>query len=138
MRLLQESMEEIEGMLLLSPFLSTRGTITKVRHAGVLDRWSPLEAERDGDDSALFCWLKDDLIVGRPSPEIYLGWGMQNRYADTGELLATRLPRNRVFCQDSNHDGPAWNALWHAMLDVMPFAFDPQSRKACVLQGAMS
>lgn len=122
MRLLQERTEGIDGMLLLAPFLSTRGTIARIMHAGGLDGWSPLPAEREGVDEALLCWLKDHLAAGDLPIEIYLGWGEADRYADASRLLAARLPSDRIFRACGDHDWPTWETLWHDMLDAAPFA----------------
>lgn len=119
MRFLQADREGIDGALLLSPFLSTRGAVAEVLRAGGLDRWSPSQADRESDDFALLCWLKDHLAADAP---IYLGWGEADRYAGAGRLLAGRLPCDRIFCIDGDHDWATWSALWHSMLDIVPFA----------------
>jgi pimeloyl-ACP methyl ester carboxylesterase len=121
-RLLQDSTEEIAGMLLLSPFLATRGTVAHVLKAGGLDLWSPLPEERMGDDAALLCWLKDHLTPAGLPLQIFLGWGADDRYADAGRLLAARLPRDQVFRLRGNHDWLTWNVLWHDLLAATPFA----------------
>jgi hypothetical protein len=54
-------------------------------------------------------------------PNIFLGYGMQDRYARTSGLLAQRLPANRVTTVEGGHDWPTWTRLWNLML---PQAFD--------------
>lgn len=121
MRLLQEQAHGIEGVLLLAPFLSTRGTIARIMGAGGLNGWLPLVAEREGIDESLLCWLKENLVAGKLPVEIYLGWGEADRYADASRLLAARLPPDRVFRINGDHDWPTWIALWHDMLNTLPF-----------------
>ncbi|NNM83267.1 MAG: hypothetical protein HKL98_11790 [Burkholderiales bacterium] len=119
LRLLQEGMEKVGGMLLLSPFISTRGTVARVVREGGLDCWSPHAGEHLNDDTALLCWLKHHPQAF--SRELYLGWGTDDRYSLAGELLAARLPENRVFRIPGDHDWPTWNSLWQEMLDAAPF-----------------
>jgi len=54
-------------------------------------------------------------------PNIFLGYGAQDRYAHTSELLAQRLPARHVTTVDGGHDWPTWRRLWTLML---PQAFD--------------
>jgi pimeloyl-ACP methyl ester carboxylesterase len=49
-------------------------------------------------------------------PGIYLGYGRQDRYARASELLAQRLPPERVTTIDGGHDWPTWSRLWGIML----------------------
>ncbi len=126
LRLLQEGMERVGGMLLLSPFLSTRGTVARVAGEGGLDRWSPSAGERLNDETALLCWLKEHPQAF--SQELYLGWGADDRYSLSGELLAARLPEDRVFRIPGNHDWPTWNSLWQEMLDAVPFSAGEEVR----------
>lgn len=122
MRFLQADREGIDGLLLLSPFLSTRGAVVEVLRAGGLDYWSPSPADRASDDFALLCWLKDHLVADALPMEIYLGWGEDDRYAGASRLLAARLPSDRVLCMDGDHDWATWSVLWSNMLDMASFA----------------
>jgi hypothetical protein len=51
-----------------------------------------------------------------PMPEIFLGYGAQDRYARASALLARRLHADRVTTLDGGHDWPTWRRLWDAML----------------------
>ena len=121
MRLLQERADDIEGMLLLAPFLSTRGMIAQILRGGGLDQWSPAPGERESIDESLLCWLKDNLTTGK-LPHIYLGWGEEDRYADASKLLAAHLPHDRIFHICGDHNWTTWGTLWHEMLNAVPFA----------------
>lgn len=120
-KFLREKIDEIEGVMLLSPFLSTRGAVAKVLKEGGLDKWSPCSSEIENDDWDNFCWLKENLVANGSPIKIYVGWGDVDRYADSGKLLADRLPDENVFCIHGDHDWRTWNTLWRGMLDVVPF-----------------
>ncbi len=116
-RLLMEGLDRIGGVMLLSPFLVTRGTLARVLREGGIDYWSPGQEDCGDEDTSLLCWLKDYSF----SFEWYLGWGVNDRYAHAGELLAGRLPEQRVFRVPGDHDWPTWRLLWQVMLDAVVF-----------------
>ncbi len=123
LRFLRENNQTIEGMLLLSPFLSIRGAVARVLGEGGLDRWSPHPQDYESDDWEMLYWLKGNLIPNGFPVAIHVGWGTSDRYADAGRLLAGRLPCERVFCVQGDHDWCTWRTLWHDMLDALPFLF---------------
>lgn len=47
---------------------------------------------------------------------IYLGFGQDDRYAAASELLARRLPPQRVVSVPGGHDWPTWIELWRRLL----------------------
>ncbi len=77
-------------LMLLAPFLGLRGANREPELLGALG------------DAAL--------------PEVFLGYGRQDRYARASELLAQRLPAARVSIAEGGHDWPTWIELWHLML----------------------
>src|SRR5260221_9870806 len=87
--------------MLLAPFLGLRGANGEPELLGALG------------DAAL--------------PEVFLGYGRQDRYARASELLAQRLPAARVSIAEGGHDWPTWIELWHLMLAQ---AFAKLPRKA--------
>lgn len=74
------------GVILLAPFLGSRGP----------------EALEPADES----WF----------PAAYLGFGADDRYAAGSELLARRLPPERVVRMPGGHDWETWMRLWRALL----------------------
>ena len=77
-------------LMLLAPFLGLRGANGEPELLGALG------------DAAL--------------PEVFLGYGRQDRYARASALLAQRLPAARVSIAEGGHDWPTWIELWHLML----------------------
>ena len=78
---------ELEGVILLAPFLGSRGP----------DALEPADAE----------WF----------PAAYLGFGTGDRYAAASEMLARQLPAERVIRMPGAHDWPTWIQLWRAVLE---------------------
>ncbi|MCE9639785.1 MAG: alpha/beta hydrolase [Betaproteobacteria bacterium] len=112
---------EIEGVILLAPFLGTRGMIAEVVRAGGLARWQPGAIKADDEERQLLAWIKT--YAPAPAyPEIYLGYGQDDRFAAASELLAERLPAARVLAMAGGHDWATWINLWRHWLDQDLFA----------------
>jgi pimeloyl-ACP methyl ester carboxylesterase len=77
---------ELEGLILLAPFLGSRGP----------DALEPADEQ----------WF----------PAAYLGFGASDRYAAASEMLARQLPAERVVRIPGEHDWPTWTRLWRALL----------------------
>lgn len=104
----------VAGMILLAPFLGTRGLIAEAVAAGGLSAWRP-GTILDGDiERGLLAGL------GRRLPDnLHVGCGLQDRYADASRLLAERLPSERVVWQDGGHDWACWRSLWSQLLHTI-------------------
>jgi hypothetical protein len=61
-----------------------------------------------------------DVDVTEPGPELYLGYGSDDRLARTGTLLADALPKERVFIRPGGHDWRTWRRLFSEFLDHGP------------------
>ena len=105
----------VTGLLLLAPFLAVRGTIAEVTRAGGLAAWQPGAIAPDDDERLLLRWLKE--WQAGTGPDIWLGYGTNDRYAPASALLAARLAPERVLTQPGGHDWPTWQALWPCLLD---------------------
>ena len=77
---------ELEGVMLLAPFLGSRNP----------------EALEPTDGT----WL----------PTAYLGFGADDRYAAASELLARQLPAERVVKMAGGHDWQTWMRVWRVLL----------------------
>jgi pimeloyl-ACP methyl ester carboxylesterase len=111
----------VEGILLLSPFLGTRGLIAEIAAAGGLRHWPGVQQAPTYEQSlltALGQYRADDARW----PKLLLGYGVQDRFAAAHRLLAELLPEDRVFTAQGGHDWETWTALWHRMLGCAPFA----------------
>ena len=104
----------VQGMLLLAPFFAVRGTIAEVTRAGGLDKWQPGDVASGDDERGLLAWLRHWQAAS--GPEIWLGYGTNDRYAPASELLAARLAPDHVITCAGGHDWPAWQQLWPRLL----------------------
>ena len=107
LRYLMAKAHPFDHVLLLAPFLGERKTWLTIQAQGGLDRWIPPAVLSSQDDSDLWAWLKDE-VHRRP---LALGYGRQDRFNRSHQLLAQALPSAQVVCQDGDHDWASWNRL---------------------------
>ncbi len=121
----------VAGIVLLAPYLGQRLLATDIAIAGGLRAWKapagPLPSPEQEEDVRLWRWLQaygaSPLPAGRPA--LYLGYGLDDRFAFSHRLLAAALPPERVFTTEGGHDWPAWRRLWQQALDVLPLPTCP-------------
>lgn len=118
---LQAHGAQIEGLLLLAPYLGSRPVVNEVLRAGGFARWQPQAAASDDHEQRLLAWLKGATTTPAKSPPIFVGYGTEDRFAPSIEVLTDALPVDRVVRQPGAHDWATWSGLWHALLDRRPF-----------------
>jgi len=119
----------IEGLILLAPFLGTRGRIAEVAAAGGLRKWLPGAVPPDDDELQVLSWLRDYQSGNPALPRIHLGYGTDDRYAPASELLARELPHDHVVSVEGEHDWATWLKLWEILLDGNVFLPRPAEAK---------
>lgn len=107
----------VEGIILIAPFLGTRGLIAEVTRAGGLERWQPGRIDPEDDERQLAVWLKAYRPDAPHLPKICLGYGTDDRFAPASAMLAQKLPAAQVVTIQGGHDWPTWTMLWERLLD---------------------
>ncbi|MDQ2076104.1 serine aminopeptidase domain-containing protein [Marinimicrobium sp. ABcell2] len=101
----------IDGLILLAPYPGDSALVREIHEAGGLDQW-PNDGKAGEDyERAVWHWFKE-ATRGSNGPQIVLGYGEEDRFAKASELLAVRLPAERVFTQPGGHNWDVWRALW--------------------------
>lgn len=111
--------EQIDGLYILAPFLGDKEVIEEIKQAGGLAKWSPPENLDPKDyQRFIWSWLKKYTKSPPPDglPDLFLGWGTEDRHADACKLLADALPEGHVFTTKGDHDWPTWRTLWKDFL----------------------
>lgn len=106
---------EVDGLCLIAPYLGTRIVMGEIARAGGLARWQPADA--DDEERRVWNFLR---TPSARRPLIHLGFGRDDRFADSQHLLATALPADSVDVIDGAHDWPTWRTLWQRFLDRWP------------------
>jgi len=120
---------ELAGIVAIAPYLGERALGADIANAGGLARWTgplgdpPGSDPRTPNETQLWQWLRG--YVGATAtfgarPPLYLGYGIDDRFAFSHRLLAAALPASRVFTTEGGHDWPEWTRLWRRMLPTLP------------------
>jgi pimeloyl-ACP methyl ester carboxylesterase len=104
---------DFDGLCLLSPYLGNRMLIAEIARAPGLAAWNAGEL---GDDEERRIW---GFIQTRRTdlPQLYLGYGREDRFADAHRLLADSLPPGTASVVPGGHDWRTWTALWEDFLE---------------------
>jgi pimeloyl-ACP methyl ester carboxylesterase len=125
---------ELAGVVTIAPYLGERVLGTDIANAGGLARWNgPLEDPpgsnpRTPNETQLWQWLRGYVGFTQTAaarPPLYLGYGVDDRFALSHRLLAAALPAERVFTTEGGHDWPEWTRLWLRMLPTLPLPTCP-------------
>lgn len=112
---------EIEGILLLAPFLGTRGIIAEVEAAGGLGRWQAGAIVSRDYERALLQAVQGRIGEAAGLPPIYLGYGNEDHYRGASIMLSAHLPQQHVEVLPGGHEWETWALLWTRLLDKKPF-----------------
>jgi pimeloyl-ACP methyl ester carboxylesterase len=112
--------DAIDGLLLLAPYLGEKALVNEIAAAGGLARWTaPATPDPDGDyQRALWAWLKRYTARAQHPrlPELYLGFGTEDRFLAAETLLAAELPAAHVFRAPGKHAWGPWESAFGAFL----------------------
>lgn len=112
----------LAGLALIAPWLGTREVHRELDAAGGPRAWArttppratapatgSVDEEREG-------WR---FLVSTPVP-IWLGHGVDDRFADAQSMLAAALPSNCVHREAGGHDWSCWGRIWEHLLRWLP------------------
>jgi hypothetical protein len=114
----------LEGVFTIAPYLGRQQLVQSISAARLqglsLQQWLQASAPRNETDidHALWRWLIDRPAEpsGHPLP-LYLGYGLQDRFAVGHALMAQTLTADRVSTAPGGHYWLPWRALWTQWLD---------------------
>ena len=117
LRFAAEGAEALDGLCLLAPYLGSRIVAAEIAAQGTLANW---RAERLGeDDDERRIWRFIQGLGTAAAPRVFLGFGSEDRFADTQRLLASALPADSTHVVPGGHDWPVWRRLWDQFLDLL-------------------
>lgn len=113
-----ESPNDVNGIVLLAPFLGEEPVIDEVAGAGGLRGWkAPDSLHPDDFQRRMWVWLERYENGSQEQIPLYLGFGTQDSFARANGLLGDALPPERVFTVDGGHDWRTWRALWEKAVE---------------------
>jgi hypothetical protein len=115
---LRQHPREADGAFLIAPYLGEDAIRRDIAAAGGLERWTGAAPGAREEERRLWLWLRETAPrAGRPGwPQLYLGHGRQDRFADIDALLAAALPPGHAAATAGGHDWAPWLRIWNTML----------------------
>jgi pimeloyl-ACP methyl ester carboxylesterase len=111
---------DVQGILVLAPYLGEPEASQAILQAGGLLRWKAPPDPLPDDELAPRAWRSVQSLLLREEvirrPPLYLGYGLSDSLAPSHEVLAQALPSGRVFTAPGGHDWDPWRGLWQRML----------------------
>jgi pimeloyl-ACP methyl ester carboxylesterase len=116
---LKENPEDIDGVLIMGPFLGDRdGIIREIRKAGGVRNWEPGPYDEYEDwQRMLWHFLKEYEQTDQRRAPLFLGVGTDDPYYDCQKLLIDYLPSERVLEIDGGHLLSTFKKIWLLFLD---------------------
>lgn len=115
---LKEHKEDINGVLILGPFLGDKPLIDEIYKAGGVELWEPGDYnEKDDWQRMLWHWLKEYIRHGSVHPPIYLGIGTEDIYYRAQKLLASSLSPEYVIEVSGKHRFSTFKRIWDIFLE---------------------
>lgn len=108
--------DDVDGLILLAPYLGRRKTIKAIDTAGGLAQWQPPAATNEADWDVEIWRLLKRICETEGAPELYLAYGEDDFGVRAHALLAASLPPSRVRTAAGGHAWTTWTTLWLAML----------------------
>ena len=118
---------EIDGLCLLAPYLGNHMVIGEIERANGLDGWTPGDLAEDDDERRIWQFIQEqrhrsatggNRTPARLASGLHLGFGSEDRFADSHRLMAAALAPGSVDVVPGGHEWPAWRRLWENFLDT--------------------
>jgi pimeloyl-ACP methyl ester carboxylesterase len=117
-----ENPGDLAGIVALAPYLGEPEVVEEVARAGGLKAWQPRQNIGNDDQHRIWRELKNYERREKNEQRVYLGYGLQDKFATADGLLAAVLPPAQVFTIEGGHDWSAWRPLWDSILKSRVFA----------------
>lgn len=117
---IRERPQDVNGILLISPFLGWDGMIHEIQKAGGISKWQTGTIVDEDWERILWGWIKKYSETPDLYPPLYLGFGRQDWVVDEGPpLLATILEKERVLTVDGRHDNETLMRIFYRQLEAL-------------------
>jgi pimeloyl-ACP methyl ester carboxylesterase len=115
LEVLRVASAEVEGAVVLAPYLGPEAITQEIRAAGGLRNWH--ENPNSADDSEarsarrLWLWLKHAAVDDELRQRLFLGVGDDDRFWAANQLLVEVLPSEHTLTLSGGHEWSTWRRL---------------------------
>ncbi|MGN2246249.1 alpha/beta hydrolase-fold protein [Frateuria sp. GZRR35] len=111
---------EIDGMLLISPYLGDKAIYREIQAAGGLDRWQPGPVQAFTQETyqrELWRYIQRWSDDPRRTDSVWVAYGDRERFRDRISLLASQLPPGHAFELPGHHNWTLWQPAAKTLLE---------------------
>lgn len=113
--------DDIQGMLVIAPFLGDSDLIEEISRASGPLNWEPGATQEEDGVRRMWHWLKNYRDPNNELPVLHLGYGRWDKFATAQDMLASILPPDHVHVISGWHNWRTWRKLWKQSLDAGVF-----------------
>jgi len=128
-----EHPEQVDGVILLAPFLGNSSSIKEVVASGGLKSWDAQSSALEDYEIAVWTWLRDS------ETPVILGYGESDDMADGyRRILTDVLEPSSVYTLEGGHKWTTWKPLWDQIAADLEFYSVASSPSIESISGALS
>ena len=117
---LREYADQVDGVMLICPFIGWGGIIDEINTAGGVDKWDAVTDDESDWQRVIWSWIKQYSAQHEKYPPIYLGYGDDDFLVGDGPaLLGRSLPAGRTFVVPGGHDYKTFRTIFLTHLDKL-------------------
>jgi len=117
---LREYAAQVDGVMLICPFVGWGGIIDEINDAGGVADWTATTDDESDWQRVIWSWIKRYNSRPEDYPPIYLGYGKDDFITGDGPaLLARSLPDGRSFSVAGGHSYSSFRKIFLAHLDSL-------------------
>ena len=106
-----EHPDQVDGVILLAPYLGDRKLAEEIDAAGGLASWSGYGPDFEDYEIGVWSWLQG-AANGQHRTPVILGYGESDGSAKTHAVLGDALEPSRVYTLEGGHKWTTWRPLW--------------------------
>lgn len=116
-----EHPENVDGVILLAPYMGSTEVIEEVRAAGGPRSWTKPPTTAETTDSRrryneMWGWYHDVITQPGLTPKLFLGYGEQDRFRECNAMVATALPDEQTKTMPGGHKWTVWQPLFETLV----------------------
>lgn len=103
--------DQIDGLILLSPYLGQKGILQEIRDSGGLLNWQagpPQEIGADTVDRELWRYLQGWATRPQRTHSVWLAYGADEPFRESAELISPLLPADHAVMLPGRHNWTLW------------------------------
>jgi len=108
---------DVDGLILLAPYLGDKPVVDEVEAAGGLRGWNQDEQDRGVFQKEIWGMTKGYVDRQASAGRLFLGYGLQDAFARSNSVLAREIPAGQVATLPGSHDWRTWRLLLAQLLE---------------------